>query len=326
MARRINIDGNTINIPEVPWKLLFLAVIIILGGVVLFSSFYTVEANENAVILRFGKFAGITEPGLHLKLPYGIDKVYKVKVAYQYKEEFGFQTLQPGIRSIKKKGDFRDESWMLTGDLNIAEVKWIVQYNIKDPAAYLFKVRDVENTIRDVAESTMRLMIGDRSFHEVVESERQMVADHAEIAMQEILDSYEAGIDIQLVQLQDVLPPAPVADSFNEVNRAKQEQETLVNEARQGYNKEIYRAEGEAAKMIKEAEGYAIERVNNAKGDVALFAAVLKEYQESPDITQDRLYYETMEKVLARIPEKTIIDSRLESVLPLLNLDGKGGK
>ncbi len=324
MAQRVTFDSRNIDLQNLPFKKIVYIILIILATVVLFSSFYTVEANENAVVLRFGKYTITTGPGLHLKLPYGIDKVYPVKVGYQFKQEFGFKTLNPGVRSQYSKSNFEEESWMLTGDLNIAEVQWIIQYKINDPVAYLFNVRDVENTIRDVAEATMRLMVGDRSFQEALQSERRTIAEKSRKRMQTIMDNYKTGISIQLVQLQDVHPPTPVADSFNEVNRAKQEQETLVNEARQAYNKEIYRVEGEAERLINEANGYAIERVNTAKGDVALFDAVLKEYRKAEQITKDRLYYETMEKVLSNMPNKVIVDKKLENVLPLLDLNGRG--
>tara|TARA_B100000945_G_scaffold194074_1_gene155865 strand:- start:1697 stop:2671 length:975 start_codon:yes stop_codon:yes gene_type:complete len=292
---------------------------------ILFNSFYTVDANENAVILRLGKYYNTTMPGLQFKIPI-VDKVYKVKVDYQYKEEFGFQTVKAGIKTQYSKRNFDHESWMLTGDLNIAEVRWIIQFKIKNAANYLFNVRDVENTIRDVAEATMRLMIGDRSFNEVLQSERISIAEESRMHMQKILDKYSAGISIQIVQLQGVHPPKPVEDSFNEVNRAKQEQETLVNEARQEYNKEIYKVEGETEKILNEAQGYAIERVNQAKGDAALFEMVLKEYNKAPQITKDRYFIETMNNVLSRVPNKIIVDSKLENLLPLLNLNNKEGK
>ncbi|MBC8213348.1 MAG: FtsH protease activity modulator HflK [Candidatus Marinimicrobia bacterium] len=326
MSQKIQFGDADIVIPELSLKKIGSIVVIILVAIFLFSSFYTVNANENGVVLRLGKYSSTTSPGLHFKIPFGIDKVEKVKVDYQYKQEYGFRTVKAGVRTQFSKRKYEYESWMLTGDLNIAEAKWIVQYKIKDPVAYLFNTRDVENTIRDVSEATIRLMIGDRSFNEAMQSERVAIAQQSKVHMQEILDKYNTGISIQLVQLQGVHPPEPVADSFNEVNRAKQEQETLINEARQAYNKEIYRAEGEAEKLINEAEGYAIERTNNAKGDVALFKAVLKEYNKAPTITKDRLFLETMNKVLGKIPNKTIIDSKLESILPLLNLDGKGKK
>ncbi|NOZ09257.1 MAG: FtsH protease activity modulator HflK [FCB group bacterium] len=324
MAQRVTFDSRNIDLRNLSIRKIIYIILAILAVIVLFSSFYTVEANENAVVLRFGKYTTTTGPGLHFKLPYGIDKVYPVKVDYQFKQEFGFKTVRPGVRSQYSKSNFEEESWMLTGDLNIAEVQWIIQYKIKDPVAYLFNVRDVENTIRDVSEATMRLMVGDRSFQEALQSERRNIAEQSRTRMQTIMDKYDTGISIQLVQLQDVHPPTPVADSFNEVNRAKQEQETLVNEARQAYNKEIYRVEGEAERLINEANGYAIERVNTAKGDVALFDAVLKEYRKAEQITKDRLYYETMEKVLSQMKGKIIIDKKLENILPLLDLNGKG--
>ncbi len=293
--------------------------------IALFSSFYTVDANENGVVLRFGRYINTTTPGLHFKLPFGIDEVSKIKVDYQYKLEFGFRTTNPGVRSEYATSGYEHESWMLTGDLNIADVMWAIQYKIKDPVAYLFNVRGVENTIRDVSEATMRLMIGDRSFQEALQSERIAIANQSKEHMQTLLDKYNAGISIQIVQLQDVFPPKPVADSFNEVNRAKQEQESAINQARQAYNKEIYRVEGEAKRLIAEAEGYAIERTNNAKGDVALFEAVLKEYRKAPKITKDRLYLETMNKIYGETKNKVVVDKRMKNLLPLLNLNSTGG-
>ncbi len=323
MAKRIQIGNTFIDIPEFPHRIgvIIGAALIIIAT---YSAIYTIDANENGVVLLFGKYSRTSGPGFHFKLPFGIEKVYKIKVDYQHKLEFGFRTSVPGQRTRFSSKNFEHESWMLTGDLNIAEVEWIVQYKIRDPKAYLFNVREVKNTIRDVSEATMRLMVGDRSFQEALKSERKTIAENARTHMQEILDSYDTGISIQLVQLQDVLPPEPVSDSFNEVNRAKQEQEASINEARQAYNKEIYRVEGEAQRMINEAEGYAIERVNTAKGDVQLFSSVLKEYKKAPQITTDRLYLENMERVLEKIPDKVIIDPDLDNLLPLLNLNNGG--
>ena len=324
MAKRVQV-GNTFNdIPEIPNHigLIIGALLVIITS---FTAFFTIDANENGVVLFLGKYSRTTSSGIHFKLPFGLERVYKIKVDYQFKQEYGFRTSTPGQRTRYSSKQFEHESWMLTGDLNIAEVEWIIQYKIKDPKAYLFNVREVENTIRDISEATMRLMVGDRSFQEALKSQRKKIADDARIHMQSILDKYQTGISIQLVQLQDVLPPTPVADSFNEVNRAKQEQEAVINEARQAYNKEIYKVEGEAQRMINEAEGYAIERVNTAKGDVEQFSSVLKEYNKAPKITQDRLYLENMERVLRKIPGKIIIDPTLDNLLPLLNLNGGGG-
>lgn len=305
---------------ELSFKKIILFLLLPFALYIFFSSFYTIDANENGVILRLGKYQNTTLPGLHLKLPI-IDKVYKVKIDYQYKMEFGFRTDQPGVRTEYEYGNFRDESWMLTGDLNIAEVMWVVQYRIKDPLAYLFNVRDVENTLGDVSEAVMRLMIGDRSFQEVLQAERKAIATSARDEMQKALDHIDAGIMIQLVLLQDVLPPEPVASSFNEVNRAKQEQESAINEARQAYNKEIYSAQGEAEKLIAEAEGYAAERVNEARGNADLFDEVYDEYRKAPQVTKDRLYIETMEEILSKIDNKVIVDKNLKNLIPLMNLD-----
>jgi len=317
-------DSKEIKMPKLDFnkiKLPFIAGLVIVLG---YFCFYQVEANENAVVLRLGKKHDIVYPGLHFKIPF-VDKVYKIKVDYQYKEEFGFRTKQAGVRSSHSQRGYENESWMLTGDLKIAEVHWVVQYRIKDPFEYLFKVKNVENTIRDVAEATMRLMIGDRSFKEVLQKERISIANLSKEHMQNVLDDYETGIQIQMVQLQGVVPPAPVEDSFNEVNRAKQEEETLVNEANQAYNKKIYNAEGLAAKIINEAEGYAAERRNMADGDALLFESIYNEYKGHEDITRTRLFLEKMESILSSVSDKIIVDSNLDGILPLLNLDGEGG-
>ena len=294
-------------------------------GFLIMSSVYTVDANENAVILRFGAYSDTKGPGLHFKIPF-IETAQKVKVDYQYKQEFGFRTLRPGVKTQYSTRGFEKESWMLTGDLKIAEVKWVVQYKIKDAKNYLFNVKNVENTIFDVSEAAVRMMIGDRSFMEVLQSERESVALEAKKYMQELLDSYKSGVSIQLVQLQGVVPPEPVADSFNEVNRAKQEQETLINEAKQAYNKIIFLVEGEAEKIITEANGYAIERVNEAKGDIALFESILSEYKKAPQITKDRLYLETMEAILSKNKNKIIVDKDIENLVPFLNQKMNGFK
>ena len=223
MEEKINI-----NVPEFKnsniFKILGLAAIILLG----YSSFYTIDASENGVVLRFGKFIAIEEPGLHFKIPF-VDEVYIVEVTQIKKEEFGFQTLESDVKTRYSTDDFSDESWILTGDLRIAEVRWAVQYKIKDAEQYLFNVKNVEKIIRDESESTMRSMIGDRSFNEVLSEERKAIGDEARAAMQKTLDDYKAGIYIELVQLQGVVPPGPVSDSFNEVNRARQEKEAVIN-------------------------------------------------------------------------------------------------
>ena len=325
MAKRIQFGNNYIDIPELPNH-----IGLIIGGLLLFfmsfSAFYTVDANENGVVLFFGKYSRTTGPGFHFKLPFGIERVYKVKVDFQYKQEFGFRTNVPGRRTQYSSSNYGNESWMLTGDLNIAAVEWIVQYKIKDPKDYLFSVRDVENTIHDVSEAALRLMIGDRSFTEVIQKDRVIIADNTRQYMQKILDNYNSGISIKMVQLQSVLPPEPVADSYNEVVRAEQEEEKLENEANQAFNKEIFRADGEAKQMINEAKGYAVERVNNAKGEAVLFELVLAEYNKAPQITKDRYYIEKMNDIYSKTANKVIVDTRLENFLPMLNLNKKESK
>tara|TARA_B110000263_G_scaffold249505_1_gene267310 strand:+ start:9675 stop:10643 length:969 start_codon:yes stop_codon:yes gene_type:complete len=322
MSNDININDFVKNLPIKSIRgllpLFFIAFLVM-------ASVYTVDANENAVVSRFGKYNSTEGPGLHFKIPL-IDSVQKVKVDYQYKQEFGFRTLRSGVKSQFSTRGYEGESWMLTGDLKIAEVKWVVQYKIKDAKNYLFNVKNVENTIFDVSEAAVRMMIGDRSFIEVLQSEREAVAIQARKYMQDLLDNYHCGISIQLVQLQGVVPPEPVSDSFNEVNRAKQEQETLINEAKQAYNQKIFLVEGEAAKTITEANGYAIERTNQAEGDVALFESILFEYNKAPQITRDRLYLETMEYVLSNNKNKIIVDKDIENLVPFLNQKLNGMK
>ena len=325
MAKNIKYGDMDVQIPSFDFNKFgrFIPIIIIL--LLATFSFYTVDANENGVVLRLGKYSHTTLPGLRFKIPL-IDQVYRVQVDKQFKREFGFRTLKAGVQTQYSKRNYYQESWMLTGDLNIADVRWIIQFKIKSAADYLFNVRDVENTIRDVSEAALRLIIGDRSFTEVVQTGRVEIANQAKLYMQQILDDYKSGISIKMVQLQSVLPPQPVADSYNEVVRAEQEEEKLENEANQAFNKEIYRAEGEAKKMINEAKGYAVERVNYAKGEAVLFELVLAEYKKAPQITKDRYYIEKMNEIYSKTNNKVIVDTRLENFLPMMNLQNKGGR
>lgn len=321
--KKVKIGGSEFEVSSSQtW--MFVAVLLLIAVVITVAmSFYTVDANENGIVLRFGKYYKTTYPGLHLKLPWGIDKLYKIKVGYQWKEEFGFRTARPGVKTIYSKNRFTDESWMLTGDLNIADVQWIVQYKIKDPFKFLFNVREQSGTIRNVAEAAMRFIVGDRSFQEVLQSDRRIVAQLAQEYMQETLNNYDMGVNIELVQLITVQPPGPVFDSYNEVNRAKQEQETAINEANQVYNKEIFRIRGEAERMVQEARGYSINRINRASGDAKLFTSVFNEYQRAREVTRQRLYLETMEKVMRSVDKKVLIDKEVKNLIPLLNLSGK---
>ncbi len=322
--KRIKIGDNEFEVSTSGYWLVLLGIIGLIILATAAMSFYTVDANERGVVLRFGNYNRTTTPGLHWKFPWNIEKLYKVKVDYQYKEEFGYRTLRAGVKSQYSTSDYTEEAWILNGDMKISDVRWTVQYRIHDPVKALFNVKDVSSTIRNVSESVMREIIGDRSFHETLQLERVNIQNLARKQMQTILDSYKIGIAIKLVQLKDVQPPEPVRDSFNEVNRAKQEQETAINEAQQAYNKEIYKVEGDAKRIIQEANGYAINRVNNAQGDANFFNSVFGNYQKAQEITQKRLYIETMEALMKRIKNKYIIDEELgKSVLPFLNMTGK---
>ncbi|MCD6446838.1 MAG: FtsH protease activity modulator HflK [Candidatus Marinimicrobia bacterium] len=294
--------------------------IILLVVIIILSGFYVVQAENVGVILRFGKYTKTTEPRLHIKIPV-IDKVYQVAVERQLKEEFGFRTLKAGVTSQYSRGNFSSESVMLTGDLNVVVVEWIIQYRVEDPYKYLFRVRNSRQTLRDMSEASMRKVVGDRTFNEVLTVGRQEISQTVETDLQILCEQYETGIRIKQVVLQNVNPPDAVKASFNEVNQAQQDKEKLINQARSEYNKIIPKAKGEALQTIQKAEGYASERVNGSKGDVARFVAVLKEYEKAPEITRQRIYLETMGKVLPVMGKKFIIDETGSGVLPLLNLD-----
>ncbi|MCD4819200.1 MAG: FtsH protease activity modulator HflK [Candidatus Cloacimonetes bacterium] len=301
-------------------------ILIILGLLILFiTGLYTINPEEVGIIQRFGKYISTTTPGLHFKIPFGVDKLTKVKVKHVYKQEFGFRTLRSGINTKYSSRDYSNESIMLTGDLNIADVEWIVQFRIKDPVAYLFHIRNIEETIRDVSESVVREIIGDRSFDEVIVLDRQVVAYETQKQMQTNLDLYNAGIEIVTINLKNALPPERVKPAFNDVNSAKQESERIVNEAWQQYNKIIPEAEGKAKRTIEEAEGYAINRTNRATGDADRFIAMHNQYKFAKSVTKKRLYLETMERVLPKVEKIYIVDDKQKGILPLLNLD-KGGK
>ena len=327
MKRRvINIGGESVEIPAFDNKMILYAVVGVIVLMVIFSSVYTIDADAVGVVQRFGKYIRTTVPGLHFKLPWGIETIQKVKTQRVFKEEFGFRTLVAGVKTEYSRGDFTNESLMLTGDLNSALVEWIVQYRIKDPANYLFKVQNVEATIRYVSESVMRQIVGDNSVDEVIILRRKDIAQEVSDLMQQLLDEYETGIDIVTVNLQDVNPPIPVQPAFNEVNEARQERERIINEAYEAYNNVIPKAKGQAEQLILEAEGYATNRINRSQGDADKFLAVWREYTKAKDVTKRRLYLEMMNDVLPKLDKKYIIDHDLNSFLPLLQLDGKAVK
>jgi len=290
--------------------------------IVLFSSLFQVGPEEVGVITRFGKYVRRVEPGLNIKMPV-IERVYKVAVERQQKLEFGFRTITTGVQSTYAKSGAADESLMLTGDLNLADVEWVVQYRINDPYSFLFKVRNPVNSLRDISEASMRKVVGDRTVNEVLTVGRMDIATTVLEEIQKICTEYSLGIKIEQVVLQDVNPPDPVKDAFNAVNQAQQEKETLINQAMSEYNRIIPRARGQADETIQKAHGYASQRVNNALGEAARFNALYTEYIKAPEVTKRRIYLETLSSVLPRLGNKIITDEKGNNVLPLLQMQLK---
>ena len=305
---------------------IILLAVVILIGLGTWTSYYTVPSDSVAVVQRFGKYLKNVEPGLHFKLPLGIDTAIIVPVKRQLKQEFGFTT--PGASDpyqSPRQGEGQLETQMVTGDLNAALVEWVVQYRISDPAKFLFEVREPRETLRYVSESVMREVVGDRTVDEVITIGRQEIESEALTKMQALSSKYSMGISIDQVQLKNINPPKPVQESFNEVNQAQQEKEKLINEARRDYNKVIPLAEGEKDQRIREADGYRLKRINEAEGNVARFSALLAEYSKAPEVTRRRIYIETMQDVMPGIRSKIIVDEQSRSILPLLNLDTQKG-
>ena len=297
-----------------------LLALIVLG--ILVTSVKTVGPEEEGVVLNLGRYTRTVQPGLNFIIPLGIEKMYKIPVQRQLKHEFGFRTAQAGTRTSYSSGSFTEESSMLSGDLNMADVEWVVQYRIVNSYQYLFRVRNAEKTLRDMSEAAMRKVVGDRTVNEVLTVGRQEVASSVEVNLQKMCDDYQNGIRIDQVVLQDVNPPQTVKPSFNAVNQAQQERETLINQAESEYNRVVPRAKGEADETIQLAEAYALTRVNGAKGEAERFVALYNEYIKAPEVTKKRIYFETMERLLPRLGNKIITDERGNSVLPLLNLQG----
>ena len=302
-------------------RLAAIAIIVLIGVT---SSFYTVPTDSQAVVLRFGKPKGTQPPGLHFKLPFGIDRAVIVAVKRQLKQEFGYATAGATNQwQYSDPGEQELEKSMVTGDLNAALVEWVVQYRIDDPEQYLFNVRNPDATLRDLSESVVREIIGDRTVDEAITIGRQEIDSIATSQLQEATAGYSMGLRIERVQLMNVNPPRAVQSSFNAVNQAQQDKETAINVANGEYNKEVPRARGEADRMISAAQGYAKKRVNESEGDVASFEALLVEYTAAPEITRRRLYLETMSDILPRLGKTIILDEEAKGILPLLNLNDK---
>lgn len=310
------------RVPRLPVGALRAILVALAALLLLFTAYYQVEPEEVGVVQRFGAYVRTTEPGPHLKLPFGIERVTKVPVQRQLKMEFGFRTLRAGVRSeFAQPPEAQAESLMLTGDLNVAVVEWIVQFRIRDPKAYLFNVRNVPETFRYMSEAAVRQVVGDHSVDEVITIGRAQIALAAKEELQRLCDLYGIGIEIQQLVLQDVNPPGPVRPAFNEVNQAIQEKERAINEAWAEYNQAVPRAKGEAEQLVRSAEGYSLERENRALGDASRFESLYEEYRRAPEVTRRRMYLETMGDLVPALGKKVIVDERARSVLPLLQLD-----
>ncbi|MDR1893864.1 MAG: FtsH protease activity modulator HflK [Spirochaetales bacterium] len=306
-------------------KLIVLVVLILAAGAILLTSFFIVDGMEHGVVLRLGKYSRTVPPGLNFKLPLGIEQNMNVPTEVIQNVDFGYDLGTSG--GIGRNAPVHQSYFMLTGDLNIVDIQWAVQYRIVDPQAWLFHVEDNESTISDISHSVINLLVGDRLIMSIMSGERTVIEQQTQEMMNQILSRYDMGINVTKVQLKSVIPPrGEVQDAFEDVNIAVQDMQRYVNEGLEQYNQEIPRARGEAAQMIQVAQGYAAERVNEARGDTARFNAVLEEYRKAPAVTRSRLYLETMEEVLRNAKGSTLIDRNLDNFLPLQNLSSGGAR
>lgn len=318
MAEKENKTAKTRKFsPKIIAWILFLAVVI----AALVSSAFIVDETEQAVITRFGKYEKTLGPGLHIKIPFGIEKSYTVPVKVVQTEQFGFKTIKYG-RESEYRNNITSESTMLTGDLNIVDVEWIIQYRIIDPKQWLFGVKEKEQTIRDISRSVINTLVGDRAILDVMGSERATIENLALDMMNENFKSLGLGINVITVKLQNIVPPSGVQEAFEDVNKAIQDMNRFINEGKEAYNSEIPKAQGEADKQLQIAEGYAAERVNMARGDVARFNSVYDEYVKAPKVTKDRIYLETMDEIFGNEKKPALIDGKLNNVLPIKPLSG----
>ena len=307
--------------PSVVLKVLIPAAILIVG----LGCFFVVDETEQAVITRFGKYKRTVGPGLQFKLPFGIDKNYNVPVKVVQTEQFGFKTVKSG-RDNEYRNNIVSESTMLTGDLNIVDVEWIIQYRIVEPKQWLFGVLEKRQTIRDISHSVINTLVGDRAILDIMSSERSAIENIALENMNTNFKQLGLGINVIAVKLQNIVPPSGVQDAFEDVNKAIQDMNRFINEGKEAYNSEIPKAQGEADRQLQVAEGYAAERVNRAKGDTARFNSVYDEYRRAPKVTRERIYLETMEEIFGADTKPVLIDGRLDNVLPIKTLENAGNK
>lgn len=299
------------------------AAILLLVGI---NSYYVVDPQETAVVQRFGRFTHIAEAGLHFKIPFGIETVRKVVTGRVLQREYGYRTVQPDVRSKFVEKGFEEESLMLSGDLNVVNLTWTVQYKVKDPVQYLFRVSGVELTLDDISESVVRRIVGNRYADEVLTVGRASITDQARTEIQDIIDLYQTGLQIVTVKFQNVNPPKQVEAAFNEVSEAGQEKERMINEAQQAYNQKIPKAIGEARQAITQAEGYATEKVNRAEGEIKRFLDILAEYRKAPEVTRRRMYLDSIESLVGRVEHIYVVDENQKNILPLFDLNKLGGQ
>jgi modulator of FtsH protease HflK len=303
--------------------IIWIVIAVVIGLVLLFSSFFIVDQKEESVVLNLGKYSRIVGPGLHFKIPFGIEHNYNVPTQRILKEEFGYRTIQSGINSQYSDRDYSSESIMLTGDLNIIDVEWLIQYQITDARAWLFGVENQEKTIRDISQSIINMLVGDRTIFDVMGAERANIETQGMDQMNLLYKSYGLGIRVTTVKLQNIVPPkGAVQDAFEDVNKAIQDRSRMINEGKEAYNQSIPKASGQADQTVQEAQGYATERVNQARGDVSRFLAVLGEYRQAPDVVRNRLYYEMYDQVFGNAEGTELIDKNLKNFLPLKNVGG----
>jgi membrane protease subunit HflK len=317
LLRRLKSRYDSSSFTRWPFWIIGIVILVVL---IASNSYYTVEPQETAVVQRFGMFAYTTDAGLHFKIPFGIETVRKVVTGRVLQREYGYRTVEPGVKSRFVEKGHEEESMMLSGDLNVVDLQWIVQYKIKDPVDFLFRVLDVESTLDDMSESVVRRIVGNRYADEVLTVGRASIADMAIKEIQSIMDSYKTGLQIVTVKLQNANPPNPVKGAFNEVNEARQEKERMINEAQQAYNQKIPKAMGEARQTITQAEGYALERVNRSQGEVRRFLDLLAEYAKAPDVTRRRMYLEAYGDFIGRIDRLVVLDENQKNLLPFLDL------
>lgn len=318
ILRRVKNSAKFPSFGKAPFGIILLVVI---AGALALTSYYTVEPQETAVILRLGQFVGTSDAGLHFKIPFGIDSVVKVTTGRVLPREYGYRTVVPGVRSKFAEKGYEEEAVMLSGDLNVVDVQWTLQYKIQDPAAYLFRVQDVEASLDDISESVVRRIVGNRYSDDVLTVGRASIAEEARKEIQEIMDSYQTGLRIVTVQLRNSNPPEPVKAAFNEVNEAQQEKERMINEAEQAYNEKVSKAAGQARQTITQAEGYALERVNRSEGETKRFLDILAEYQKAPEVTRRRMYIEAMGELIGRVDSVYVMDENSKNILPLFDLN-----